>query len=285
MTRRDTILVTGATGNVGRHVVSLLRRADAPVRALTRDPPAAHLPGDVEVTRGDLDAPESLAAAVADAGTVFLLWPSFSADGAAAAVEAVTRHARRVVYLSALQAGDQPDSVWGTVERLVEASGVDWTFLRCGGFATNTLAWADRVRAEGVVRAPYAEAARSLIHEADIAEVAVRALTGEGHAGRAYALTGPEAVTQAEQAHLIGEAIGRPVRFEEQSEAEAREELLAVFGDPALVDASLAYWRGLVTEPEPVTTTVAEVTGRPARTYEQWARDHAADFDGPVAAR
>ncbi|MEV1143490.1 NAD(P)H-binding protein [Micromonospora sp. NPDC049799] len=285
MTRRDTILVTGATGNVGRHVVSLLRRADAPVRALTRDPPAADLPGDVEVTRGDLDAPESLAAAVADVGAVFLLWPSFSAAGAAAAVEAVTRHARRVVYLSALQAGDQPDSVWGTVERLVEASGVDWTFLRCGGFATNTLAWADRVRAEGVVRAPYAEAARSLIHEADIAEVAVRALTGEGHAGRAYALTGAEAVTQAEQAHLIGEAIGRPVRFEEQSEAEAREELLAVFGDPALVDASLAYWRGLVTEPEPVTTTVAEVTGRPARTYAQWARDHAADFGGPVAAR
>ena len=282
MTRRDTILVTGATGNVGRHVVSLLQRAGAPVRALTRDPPAAGLSGGVEVTRGDLDAPESLAAASADVGAVFLLWPSFSADGAAAAIETVTRHARRVVYLSALQAGDQPDSVWGTVEHLVKTSGVDWTFLRCGGFATNTLVWADRVRAESVVRAPYGEAARSLIHEADIAEVAVRALTGEGHAGRAYALTGPEAVTQAEQAHLIGEAIGRPVRFEEQPEVEAREELRPVFGDPALVDASLAYWRGLVTQPEPVTTTVAEVTGRPARTFAQWARDHAADFGGPA---
>ncbi|MGN9812102.1 SDR family oxidoreductase [Micromonospora sp. BQ11] len=280
MTRRDTILVTGATGNVGRHVVSLLRQAGTPVRALTRDPPAADLPGDVEVTRGDLGAPESLAAAVADVEAVFLLWPSYSVDGAAAAVETLTRHARRVVYLSALQAEDQPDSGWGTVERLVTASGVDWTFLRCGGFATNTLLWADRVRAEGVVRAPYGKAARSLIHEADIAEVAVRALTGAGHGGRAYALTGPEAVTQAEQAHLIGEAIGSPVRFEEQSEAEAREELRAVFGDPALVDASLAYWRGLVTEPEPVTTTVVEVTGRPARTFAQWARDHAADFGG-----
>ena len=107
--------------------------------------------------------------------------------------------------------------------------------------------------------------------------MAVRTLTDEVHAGQAYALTGPEAVPQAAQARLIGEAIGRPVRFEEQSEAQARKELLPVFGDPALVDASLAYWRGLVVEPEPATTTVAEVTGRPARTFAQWARDHAAD--------
>ncbi|MER7461195.1 NAD(P)H-binding protein [Micromonospora sp. NPDC126480] len=280
MTTSDTILVTGATGNVGRHVVHRLRQAGVPVRALTRDPASADLPDDVTVIRGDLTDPESLPAGLADVAAVFLLWPSLSPEGAAASVEAITARTSRVVYLSALQAADGPDTVWGTVERLIEKSGVDWTFLRCGGFAANTLGWAERIRAEGVVRAPYARAARSLIHEADIADVAVRALTEAGHTSEAYALTGPGVVTQAEQARLIGAAIGRPVRFEEQPLDEARAELLSIFGDEALVEGMLAYWASLVDEPEPVTTTVAEVTGRPARTFAEWARDHAANFGG-----
>ncbi len=280
MTTSDTILVTGATGTVGRQLVHRLRRAGVPVRALTRDPGGTDLPGDVPTVRGDLTDPESLSAALTDVAAVFLLWPSFSPDGAAATVEAITARTGRVVYLSALQAADGPHTVWGAVEGLIEKSGADWTFLRCGGFAANTLGWAERIRAEGVVRTPYARAARSLIHEADIADVAVRALTGDGHTGRAYALTGPGTVTQAEQARLIGEAIGRPVRFEEQPLDEARTELLRTFGDEALVEGMLAYWAGLVDGPEPVTSTVAELTGRPARTFAEWARDHAADFGG-----
>ncbi len=278
MTRQDPTLVIGATGNVGRQVVTRLRGAGVPVRALSRAPAAGGLPDDVEVHRGDLWEPGSLAPALDGVDAVFLLWPSFSAEGAAAAVRAIAGRARRIVYLSALQAADGPHTVWGAVERSIEQSGIAWTFLRAGGFAVNTLGWAGRIRAEGVVRAPFAGAARSLIHEADIAEVAVRALIGDGHAGGVYPLTGPGVVTQAEQARLIGEAIGRPVHFQEQSLPEARAEMLPIFGDPALVDASLAYWGSLVTDPEPVTTTVAQVTGRPARTFREWARDHAADF-------
>jgi uncharacterized protein YbjT (DUF2867 family) len=282
MNTSEKILVIGATGNIGGHLVSLLAEAAVPVRALTRDPRRAELPDGVEVARGDLTEPESLEAALKGVGAVFLLWPSFSSAGAEAVVEVIARHARRVVYVSALSVRDGVEAVqngvWGEVEELLRRSGTEWTFLRAGGFATNTLAWADEIRNRGVVRAPYAGAARSLVHEADIAAVAFRALTQEGHGGRSYVLTGPEVITQADQVRVIGEAVGRPLRFEEQPRQEAREQMIAAWGDPAVVDASLDYWASIVTEPEPVSTDVEEVTGRPARTFRQWARDHAADF-------
>jgi uncharacterized protein YbjT (DUF2867 family) len=170
------------------------------------------------------------------------------------------------------------NGVWGQVEELVRRSGADWTFLRAGGFATNTLGWAADIIATGEIRWVYGEAGRSLVHERDLAAVAARALTDRRHVAAAYVLTGPEVVTQIEQARLIGEAIGRPVRWVELPVEEARRQLLAEWGDPAVVDASLAYWAGLVASPEPVTRTVEEITGAPARSFRQWAVDHADDF-------
>ena len=125
---------------------------------------------------------------------------------------------------------------------------------------------------------PYGGAGRSLIHERDIAAVAARALTEDGHAGAKYVLTGPEVVTQADQARIIGEEIGHPVRWVDMPREQAREAMLAEFGDPAFVTSSLDYWASLVAAPEPVTDTVRRVTGTPARTFRQWARDHADDF-------
>jgi uncharacterized protein YbjT (DUF2867 family) len=274
-------LIIGATGNVGRHVVGELARSGVKVRALTRDPASAALPGEAEVVRGDLTDPASLEKALEGAGAVFLLWPFFSAEEAPAVIDAIARRARRIVYLSSMGVPTAPpDSINGThaaMERLIERSGLEWTFLRAGGFATNTLQWAPQIRAEGVVRWPYAAAARSLIHERDIAAVAVRALGG-GHAGARYVLTGPDVVTQAEQVHLIGDAIGRPVRFAETPPDEARRQLIAGGWPATLADGALAGWAAMEREPEPVTSTVEEVTGAPARTFGQWARDHAADF-------
>ncbi|MFG3436648.1 SDR family oxidoreductase [Nonomuraea sp. NPDC047897] len=282
MNTTDKILLTGATGNIGRHLASLLHEAGFPVRAMTRDPSRAGLPDGVEVVRGDLHDPGSVEAALDGVGSVFLLWPSFSAAGAEPVVEAIARHARRVVYVSAFSVRDGADpaqnGVWGEIEDLVRGSGVEWTFLRAGGFATNTLGWAEEIRAGGVVRAPYAGAARSLIHEADIAAVAFRALTEDGHAGRSHVLTGPQTITQADQVRVIGEVIGRPLRFDEQPREEARAQMITAWGDPAVVDGALDHWASIVAEPEPVTTTVEEVTGRPARTFREWAHDHAADF-------
>ncbi|SDH70695.1 SDR family oxidoreductase [Nonomuraea jiangxiensis] len=276
------ILITGATGNVGRPLVSLLVEAGYKPRALTRDPASARLPAGAEVAGGDLTDPGSLDAALDGVDAVFLLWPYFTAEGAAPVVDRITKHARRVVYLSAHSVRDDREpaenGVWGEVERLIEDSAAQWTFLRAGGFATNTLAWAGQIRDTGVVRAPYAGAARSLIHEADIAAVAALALTEEGHAGKRYVLTGPEVLTQAEQVRVIGETIGRGLRFDEQSREEARAEMVAAWGEPAFVDSSLDYWAHLVDEPESVSPAVRELTGRPARTFREWAEDHAPDF-------
>jgi ketosteroid isomerase-like protein len=149
--------------------------------------------------------------------------------------------------------------------------------LRASGFATNTLQWAPAIRAGKPVRAPYLYASRSLIHEQDIADVAALAMTSPGHDGRAYALTGPAAITQAEQVRLIGAAAGVPVSAEEASHDEARAEMLS-WAKPGFADAALGYWASLVATPEPVTDTVRELTGSPARPFAQWARDHAADF-------
>jgi uncharacterized protein YbjT (DUF2867 family) len=282
------ILVTGATGTVGRQVVTQLSERGVPVRAVTRDPSSAGLPAGVEVVRGDLAEPASLEPHLAGADSVFLVWPFTSPELAAGlgarVVELLARHVTRVVYLSAQAAAGRPDSFWATMERLIEDSGVAWTFLRPTGFAANTLMWADQVRGQGAVRWPYGAATRSLVHEYDLAAVAVRALTEDRHAGQRYLLTGPEAITQADQVRIIGEVTGRAVRWEEPPPGEARRQLLAAWGNPGFVDSALATWAGMVTQPEPVTRTVEEITGAPARTFRQWAADHASDFRPPSTA-
>jgi uncharacterized protein YbjT (DUF2867 family) len=272
----STILVTGATGNVGRHVVSQLAGAGLEVRALVRDPERARLPEHVEVVRGDLSAPETLEPALKGVESVFLLWPHFAADGAAEVLTANAGHARRVVYLSA-NVADEPVTHYHEVERLIRHSGLGWTFLRPGGFATNTLGWAGQIR-QGVVRWPYGQASRPLIHERDIAAVATHVLTSAGHNGATYVLTGPELLTQAEQVRVIGAATGREARWEEQPLQEAREQLMAAWGNAAFVEGALKAWASFVTAPEQVTDTVERLLGRPALTFGQWAEDHLADF-------
>ncbi|ADH65489.1 MULTISPECIES: SDR family oxidoreductase [Nocardiopsis] len=272
----ETILVTGATGNTGRHVVAGLLAEGVAVRALVRDPGRARLPEGVEVVGGDITDPGAVSAAAEGATGAYLLWPGYGTEGIEETVAALTGHVRRVVYFSAVAAGEDADSVWGRVEAAVRASGREWTFLRVTGMAANTLVWAEQVRA-GAVRAPHGLASRSLVHERDVAAVAVRALLDEGHAGRAYTVTGPESLTQAEQVRILGEETGQPVRWEEQPEEEARAEIAESMGAD-FATAGLAYWASLVDTPEPVSGDVEAVTGRPALTFRAWARERAAHF-------
>ncbi|MGK5442209.1 SDR family oxidoreductase [Micromonospora sp. URMC 105] len=275
------ILVTGATGTVGREVVSVLRARGEPVRAVTRDPTAARLPADVEAVRADLADPPSLAPHLADVDAVFLVWPftdpAVARKHAPEVARLIAARVPRIVYLSAPGA-DQQESSWAVVERAVEASGAGWTFLRPVGFAANTLMWADQIRAGDVVRWPYGEAARSLVHERDLAEVAVAALTSDGHLGARYLLSGPAALTQREQARRIGRAIGRNLHWAEMPVDEAREMLTAAFGDAEFAELALRGWAAFVDHPEPVTDTVERITGHPARPYAEWAADHAPAF-------
>ncbi|MER7761586.1 NAD(P)H-binding protein [Streptomyces sp. NPDC097619] len=273
--------MTGATGRVGGAVVDRLRAAGVPVRALVRGP--AELPPDVEAVRGDLADPASLDRALEGVDAVFLVWPFLSAEGATEVVGAIGRHARRAVYLSSAGVGGgggRPgEAITGfhtELERLVEGSGREWTALRPTGFAANTLGWA--VRATGRVRAPPARLARPLIHEADIAAVAFEALTSDALVGARPVLTGPELVTQERQLALIGEAVGRPLRFEEVSMEEAVERMTAAGYPAELVRAVLPAQARMLIDPEPVNGEVERITGCPARSFGAWAVDHAADF-------
>ncbi|MFF8971298.1 SDR family oxidoreductase [Streptomyces sp. NPDC014995] len=275
--------MTGATGNVGRHVVDQLLAAGAAVRALTRNPAGARLPAQAEVAGGDLTRPETVEPALKGVSALFL----FPAPGTAGPVLRAARESgvRRVVLLSssAVEFGTEGAdnaivAYHKEIERQVEESGLEWTFVRPGAFAVNTLQWAPQIRAGGVVRGPYAEAEMAPIHERDIADVATRALLTDGHAGAKYLLTGPESLTQAEQARRIGEAIGRPVRYEELAPDVAREQMIRNQVPADFADMLLSFQAGLVGVPAEVSATVEEVTGHPARTLGQWAADHAADF-------
>jgi uncharacterized protein YbjT (DUF2867 family) len=239
-------------------------------------------PPGVEAARADLADPASLEPHLPGADALFLLWPFTSpevtAELAPRAAKLAARHVERVVYLSAQPAGERPGSFWALAERAIEESGVAWTFLRPTGFASNTLMWADQIRSGDVVRWPFGAAARSLIDERDIAAVAVRALTGDGHAGARYVLSGPAVITQAEQVAAIGRALGRDLAWAELPKPEAQERLTKAWGDAGFAASALDTWERFVTSPEVVTSTVREVTGAAAHSFADWAAANADAF-------
>ncbi|MEW1777140.1 SDR family NAD(P)-dependent oxidoreductase [Streptomyces sp. NPDC086777] len=276
------ILVTGATGTIGRDVVRQLAERGAKVRALTRDPARATVPAGVEVVRGDHTDPASLEAALAGATAAFLLRPAGPDAGQDAALVAAARDAgvARLVKLSAITTGDAgsgPAAQWHVAgERAVRESGLAWTVLRPSSFASNTLTWSQALRAGEPVPNMTGDGASGVIDPRDIAEVAVRALLDAGHSGRTYTLTGPEAVTVPGQAAVLAEVLGRPVPTRDLSPDETRDFLRTAWGMAGTqaegVLTGLAFVRSggnaVVTE------DVREVLGRPARTYREWAEDH-----------
>jgi uncharacterized protein YbjT (DUF2867 family) len=279
------VLVIGATGTVGRHVVSGLTSAGVQVRAMTRAPDAARFRGQVEVVRGDLTEPGTLDRCVDGIDAVFLVWtaPPPAVD---AALDRILARARRIVFLSAplktphpfFQQPNPARALGERIEARIERAGLEWTFLRPGMFAANSREfWGPQIRAGSTVRWPYLDAPTAPIDERDIAAAGVLALTGSGHDGKDYVLTGPESLTQREQIATIGRALGHPLRIEEISREQARREWTASM--PAVVaDMLLNAWAAALGQPAFVTSTVEEVTGTPARTFSQWASDNASAF-------
>jgi uncharacterized protein YbjT (DUF2867 family) len=284
------VLVIGATGRVGRVVIDQLLAAGVPVRALTRRPETAALPPAVEVTSGDLTMPESLDAGLRGVGAVFLVWTAPPTTAPAVVVRIAT-HAQRIVFLSSPHRTPHPffqqpnpmAVLHADIERLIAGAGLASTIIRPGMFASNALGWwAAPIRDGGVVRWPYGAAETAPIDERDIASVAARALCEDGHAGRDYVLTGPESLSQSEQVSIIGGAIGRRIQFEELSPDDFRRETAGRWPGP-VVDMLLAAWQATLGRPAFVTSTVSDVVGSPARTFRQWAADHAAAFLGRPA--
>ncbi|MEV6949874.1 NAD(P)H-binding protein [Streptomyces sp. NPDC051172] len=274
-----TIVVTGATGQVGRHVVRGLVKAGAPVRAVTRRPDRAGLPAGVEVYEGDLETPDSLRTALTGAESLYL----FPVPETAGEVVDLAKRSgvRRIVVLSSssvVEEGSHSGEHHLAVERAVRDSGLEWTFVRGDEFAVNVLwKWGETIRAGGPVRAPYGDAVRVLVHEADVAAVAVTGLLTDRLLGAAPVVTGPEQLTQAEQVRIIGEVLGRELRFEEVTPQEGRAVMLRGMPEP-VVDMVLGILADALVRPPRVTPGLEELLGRPARTFAEWVADHAADF-------
>lgn len=271
-----TILVTGATGNIGRMVVDELADGGRPLRALTTNPAKAALPDDVEVFEGYLGRPETLKPALEGVDRLYLApKPETAETVAGLARQAGVRH---VVALSSILAGDADDEyarTFAVIEQAVRDAGLAWTFLRPGAFMENTLDWAPSIRAESVVRAPFPHATDTPIAMRDIAQVAALALTGTGHEGHAYRLSGPEALTIPQQVRAIGEALGREVRYVELSGEQARQRWIGEGVEPDVADWLLSGGDDMRTEPEP---GFRQATGRTGTTYAEWARRNAAKF-------
>ncbi|MFI6515241.1 NAD(P)H-binding protein [Spirillospora sp. NPDC050679] len=277
----DRVLVTGATGNVGRRVTARLLGEDFKVRALSRDVVADPPPG-VETSVGDLADPATLEAPLRDADAVFLVWPFLTADGAESVLEAIAQRPRRLVYLSsagvvdgARQQGDPINQLHADMERLIAESGVAATVLRADTIASNARGWTGQIRAGDVVRGPHI-AATAVVHEDDIAEVVARVLADPRHAGATHVLTGPRVLSRADQVRFLGEALRRPLRFESVPVEEARQRMLADGRPPKLVEALLAATER--PRSDLVTDTIERITGERARDFALWAREHADEF-------
>ncbi|MFB4319789.1 NmrA family NAD(P)-binding protein [Actinomadura sp. 21ATH] len=270
-----TILVTGATGNVGRHVVRELLSDGHKVRALTRDPARARLPEGVQIAAGDLAVPDSLAAALDGVTAVHLI--TFDGGNGAA-----LRTGPEIARLAAKAGVRRVTMLWsgepGPVEEAVAAEGLPWTTLQPQEFMSNALLWADSVRDEGVVREPFGATRSAMIHEADIGAVAARTLTGDGHAGREYVLTGPEILDMPGKLAVLSEALGRAIRFEELTEEQARERMRRAGASQEAIDHVVGWYADPPQEAYTVSPAVERLLGRPARTFAEWARENAGAF-------
>ncbi|MBP2339191.1 uncharacterized protein YbjT (DUF2867 family) [Saccharothrix coeruleofusca] len=273
------ILVTGATGTVGRCVVEQLAALGEPVRALTRNPSRATFPTGVEVVGGDLTKPAELP--LDDVTAVFLL-AALDSEAVAEHAAALAERVPRVVFLSSSAVAVRRPGSYETheaVEKAIEQSGAEWTHLRPGEFMANKLVWASSIKSANVVRAAYPDAIGVPIHEADIAEVAVLALRSPDHAGQAYFLTGPEALTHREQAAAIGRGLGREIGFETLTYGQARAALIRDAGLPwDIAEYLMGYQSEHAQEPPSVSPVFERVTGHQGRTLTQWAADHAAEL-------
>lgn len=276
-----TVLVVGASGAVGSLVVAGLLERGEQVRATSRDPRRLTLPPQVPTHAADLDDPDSFGPALEGVERVFLYADLHDPDALVA--QLARSGVRHVVLLSSsavTHPGAEQDfngSRFLRVERAVAASGLDHTFLRPGGFASNAARWSWGVRADSAVPLPYPDAVQAPVHEADIADVAVAALTGDTLVDATPVLTGPERLTLREQVATIGAVVGRPVSVIEQTEAESVA-LLSLHVPDVWVRQIISDWRAAVGATPEISDAYTRITGRPARTFRTWVEDHGALF-------
>ena len=282
------ILVVGATGNIGREVAYQLAESGIPVRALVRSPSEVGLPDGVELVQGDLTMPETLDRCLTGVGVVFLVWTAPQA-AVTDALRAIAKRVHRIVFLSApiktphpfFQQPNANRLLVEQIEREIEASGLEWTFLRPGMLALNARHfWGPQIRSGNLVRWPYLSAPTAPIDERDVGAVAVRVLTEGGHGGKDYVLTGPESLSQYEQIATIGRVIGKELQIEDLSTDEERR-TWATSMPATVANMLLDAWAAALGQPAFVSSAVQQITGTSARTFGDWVRNNAFDFAPP----
>ncbi|MEU1759899.1 NAD(P)H-binding protein [Micromonospora sp. NPDC005652] len=270
------VVVTGATGNVGRTLLSILAASDAEVTAVSRGRRPVVARNGVRHHHADLERPESLRPALDGAEALFLL---VEGAGAHLDVPEILRAAtaggvKRIVLQSSQAVGTRPGAPshapLHAIEDLVRRSGLGWTILRPGGFASNALVWAEPVRAGRRVAAPFGDVGLPVVDPDDIAEMAAVALRDDTHDGRTYELTGPALSTPRQRVADLSAALGEPIDFVQQTPDEAREQMLR-FMPPPVVDGTLAILGSPTEREQRISPDVAEVLGRSPRPFAAWA--------------
>jgi uncharacterized protein YbjT (DUF2867 family) len=285
-----TILIIGATGTVGRQLVSELVDKNINVRAVLRNPDSANLPPHIEKFRGDLTAPDSLDRALQNVDAVFLVWTAPSAT-APAVIDRIAQNTSRLVFLTAPHQTPHPffqhpnplSTMLAGIERHIESTSLHSTFIRPGMFASNAIAWwSSAFRNNDVIRWPLLQAPTAPIDPRDIAAVAAHVLvesiaTTQSHAAKNHVITGPESLTQLAQLQIIADTINRPLRFEDLSADEACQVLAPTFPLP-VINMLVNAWTAALGQPAFVTATVADLLNRPAHTFRAWAQHNVSAF-------
>ena len=283
------ILVTGGTGAIGGELLRLLSQAGIPARALARDPSKAlGLPGITWMT-GDLSKPETLISAFDGAEKLFLLTSYYEDmvelqhNAILAARAAGVSHVVKVSAFGATDHSRAPVGRWHyQVEQELKASGMEWTILRPHHFMQNLLAQADYIVNDGAVYSASGDGRIPYVDLRDVAAVAFVTLTQPGHLGKTYVVTGSEAISYRDAAEIISAEIGKPLRFIDETQDEARARRFREGLPPAVVESFLAIsaYQRAGGKTVTMTTTIADLTGRPATTFAEFAHEHASLFRG-----
>jgi uncharacterized protein YbjT (DUF2867 family) len=283
------IVVTGATGLIGSLLIGKLAQSGAKVRAVCRNVGAAELPSDVTMFQADFSRPETWDGMFDGVETIFLNARATGLSAVELLAHAKRNGVERVVTLSAINVDDpleyQPSRFRGDRNKEVEdasiASGLRWVSLRPAPFAQNSaLTWAVQIRSGNIVRGPYPGFAEAPIHEQDLAEAAAQVILDCDYDDRKIDLTGPQTLTHREMVGIIGESIGRPLRYEQIPPDTARSEMIQL-GIPAPLVEALVKWyrRGSKHLIATATPDLQEIIGFHPKTYAEWVGDNATIFD------
>jgi uncharacterized protein YbjT (DUF2867 family) len=279
------VLVTGATGTIGRAVLSQLD-SQIQIRAFSRHATSGDYSAEIESMDGDLADVHALEKALVGVDTVFLLWPFLTVDAARPVIETIGSRAKKIVYLSTATAGDPEDRALNpisaahyAIEQMIEETDAQWVIVRPTAFSSNPLIfWSGQIKSTQSVSWPFPNAKLSLIHESDVAAVVAKGILSDDLVGQRRVITGPESLSQKAELDIIGHELGLPLVYNELSTNQAREQMLSWGMPDAIVNGVLGYWERRTLTAEPVNNAVLDITGRPAQTFATWARENVQKF-------